>query len=202
VSRFADRPTGCAPSCPDWPALVAARDAALADGAAEAAWVEALDHLDGCAACRRPALATDPTLLFRSLPRVEVNAAEVASMRQAVASMRRAQRVTPEPPRRRFARTAARLAALGRHGRGLAAAALLAATAGGLWLGLPLGERAVEPPAATAGETVPAAPPAEGAPAANEPVFMDLARPHAADVYRVGSGGLQVVMVVDETLDV
>jgi hypothetical protein len=31
---------------------------------------------------------------------------------------------------------------------------------------------------------------------------MDLSLPASADVYRVGSGGLQVVMVVDERLDV
>lgn len=201
MSRFADGTTSRLARCPDWPALAAARDAALAGGATEAAWAEALDHLDGCAACRRPALTADPTLLFRSLPRVEVTASDVASMRQAVASMRRAQRVAPEPQRGRFARTVVRFGALGRRGRGLAAAALLAAATGGLWLGLPTGERAVEPAAAAAGEILPAAPPAEGAPT-GEPVFMDLARPHAADVYRVGSGGLQVVMVVDETLDI
>ena len=193
-------------TCPDWLALAAAREAGLGrDEAAEAAWSEAVAHLDGCPGCRRPALAADPTLLFRTLPRVEVPASEAAAMRQAVASMRRARRVAPEPPRGRFARTAAAVSSLRRRGRGLAAAALLAAVSGGLWLGLPGSDRTVEPAVpSVAAEQAPAAGTAlpRATPAADEPVFMDLARPGAADVYRLGSGSMQVVMVVDETLDV
>jgi hypothetical protein len=189
-------------ACPDWRALAAARDAGLGrDAAAEAAWDEALVHLDGCGACRRGALAADPTLLFRALPRVEVAASEAAAMRQAVASMRRARRVAAPP--RRLARAAARVSLLGRRARGLAAAALLAAASGGLWAALPRGEAPIDP-AAAVGVTAPGAahPWPAATPAADEPVFMDLARPGAADVYRVGSGAVQVVMVVDETLDV
>ena len=204
MSGFDDRLP--AASCPSWPALVAARDAGLGDdAAAEAAWLDALAHLDGCGRCRRPALAADPSLVFRALPRVEVGAADVAAMRQAVASMRRAQRVAPEPPRSRVVRTAARWSALGRRGRGFAAVVVLAAASGGLWLALPDAERPLDAGVTAAGGAATSSSPSlevAPAPAPSEPVFMDLARPHAADVYRVGSGGLQVVMVVDETLDV
>jgi hypothetical protein len=200
VSGFVDH---SAANCPDWAALAATRELGLGGDAAEAAWTAALAHLDACGRCRRPALAADPTLLFRAMPRVELAASEVAAMRLAVASMRRAQRVAPKPPRGRLARTAARLSALGRRGRGIAAAALLAAASGGLWLGLQGSDRALDAGApAGSGEAVAPASAVERAPVPAEPVFMDLARPHAADVYRVGSGGVQVVMVVDETLDV
>jgi hypothetical protein len=198
-----------APSaCPDWTALVAGRDTAGERG--EAAWRQALVHLDACPGCRRSALAAEPTLLFRALPRVEVAGSEAAAMRDAVASMRRARRVAPESP---LARAAARVSArrlpaspLGRRGRGLAAAALLAAASGGLWAALP----AADPPpaAATAAPGEAESPalrralPANAAPSLAEPDFMDLSLPRSADVYRVGNGGLQVVMVVDERLDV
>lgn len=200
-------------ACPDWTALVAARDAGERG---EAAWRQALVHLDACDGCRRNALAAEPTLLFRALPRVEVASSEAAAMRDAVASMRRARRVAPEPRLGGVARAAARVSgsrraasALGRRARGLAAAGLLAAASGGLWMALP----ATDP--ATAGQTAPAAaaeetaPPAlrralptNAAPSLGEPDFMDLSLPRSADVYRVGNGGLQVVMVVDERLDV
>lgn len=94
------------PPCPDWAALALVcretgpglgdrnRDAAAA-AAAAARWDAALHHLDGgCQDCRRQALAADPTLVFRRLPRIELDAAaeaaEVAAARQAVAAMRNA----------------------------------------------------------------------------------------------------------------
>ncbi|HUO86265.1 MAG TPA: hypothetical protein VM617_02655 [Thermoanaerobaculia bacterium] len=207
-------------SCPDWAALVAARDGgsspagfagAEAGGAilTEVAWREALAHLATCGACRPAALGADPTLLFQSLPRIELAADDVAAMRQRVAAMRRAQRVTAERRLGHLARVAAGVSRVGRRGRGLAAAVLLAAVSGGLWLGLPASTPAGTAPT-TATEAVPTMPFREPAgrpgailPSAAEPVFMDLSSPRAADVYRVGrGGGLQVVMVVDETLDV
>lgn len=206
-------------TCPDWAALVASREAG--GDRAEAEWRQALSHLDACDGCRRPALSADPTLLFRSLPRVEVAALEAAAMRQAVASMRRARRVAPAPPAGRLARALTAIsargrsaAAVGRRTRHLAAAALLAAASGGLWVALPTIDPAAAPDVAPAAsrEAAPTSPkaaptgrtalPADAATSAGEPVFMDLSLPSSADVYRVGSGGLQVVMVVDERLDV
>jgi hypothetical protein len=202
-----------ATTCPDWVALAAARDAG--DERGETGWRHALVHLDSCGGCRRRALAADPTLVFRSLPRVEVPPSEAAAMREAVASMRRAQRVAPEPTGgigRVFGRVAASrtvAAALGRRARGLAAAGLLAAASGGLWVALPAADQAAPEAVPAASEAARStAPPAghvlpqHAAPSAAEPVFMDLSLPRSADVYRVGNGGLQVVMVVDERLDV
>lgn len=77
-------------TCPDWTLLLARRDEGGAD---PDGWAEAVDHMDRCAPCRRTALAADPTLVFRRLPRVETTAADVESMRNAVASLRRASRV-------------------------------------------------------------------------------------------------------------
>lgn len=199
-------------SCPDWRALVAARDEASTTGAPDdasrdAAWRQALAHLATCRGCRPAALAAEPTLLFQSLPRIDVTTDDLLAMRQAVAAMRRAERVSPEPRSGRLARVAAGVSGLGRRGRGLAAAGLLAAASGGLWLALPAPTPIGAPPTAVTESTqpVPIAEPAGPSllPSAAEPVFMDLSSPRAADVYRVGrGGGLQVVMVVDETLDV
>lgn len=200
--------------CPDWAALVAAREAGGERG--EAAWRQALVHLDACDGCRRDALAAEPTLLFRALPRVEVARSEAAAMRDAVASMRRARRVAPEPRLGPVARASARISGrrrpvevLGRRARGLAAAGLLAAASGGLWMALPAADQTTAPqatPVAAASEAEPPAlrraKPANAAPSLAEPDFMDLSLPRSADVYRVGNGGLQVVMVVDERLDV
>lgn len=136
-------------------------------------------------------------------------------MREGVASMRRARRVAPEPTEgigRVFGLVGASrtvTAALGRRGRGLAAAGLLAAASGGLWIAVPAADQAAPEAVPAASEaarsTAPPAgrvPPRSAAPSAAEPVFMDLSLPRSADVYRVGNGGLKVVMVVDERLDV
>ena len=75
----------------DWRALVAQRDESGED---PAGWDEAMARVDACGDCRRQALMADPSLVFRRLPRVETGPADVESMRQAVASLRRASRVT------------------------------------------------------------------------------------------------------------
>lgn len=117
----------------DWRSLVAQRDES---GENPADWDAAMAHIDACDPCRREALMADPSLVFRRLPRVESSAAEVESMRQAVASLRRASRVTAveadvaraEPALR--PRVRARL----RH----AAAAVLLTVAGlGAWMAGP-----------------------------------------------------------------
>lgn len=74
-------------SCPDWKSLESRRDHQ------PEAWEQALEHADGCEPCRIAALAAEPTRLFRRLPALEVEADEVAAMKRAVASMRRAEAV-------------------------------------------------------------------------------------------------------------
>ena len=79
-------------SCPSWKELTT-RD----EPRETAAWSEALEHFDSnCPACRRAALAADPTLVFRRLPSLEMSAAqeasEVDSIVRAVAAMRTASR--------------------------------------------------------------------------------------------------------------
>ena len=60
-------------SCPDWQRLTALRER---DPDAEPpGWREALAHLDGCPACAAAALAADPLLVFRRLPRPAVREA-------------------------------------------------------------------------------------------------------------------------------
>jgi hypothetical protein len=206
--------------CPDWPQLVARREA----GAPEpAGWDAAVAHLDGCEGCRDAALAADPSLVFRRLRRVDAGAVDVESMRQAVASLRRASRVTAveagseatleAPARSRGGRLRR---AVGHHLRHLAAALLLAAAGLGAWLAVddepvPPAAVAVRQAAAPAGaaalrplppEPTVFGPPTSADELASRPVVEGLSRPRAADVYQLGEEDLLVVMVVDETLDI
>ena len=200
-------------SCPDWGRLAAHRlDPQLAE---PAGWEESLAHLDGCADCRRRALAADPTLVFRRLAGAGEAAAATAgadaeAMREAVAAMRRASRLLPAGSRRPLPATVRRLA--GTAGRGWTRAAAAVLFIAGL---LALGPTA---PPATAGDPVAAvdlaAAPVSTAPAAGvalvgtadalarQPVFEGLDRPRDAHVYQLDGDGLVVVMIVDETLDV
>ncbi|HMB54947.1 MAG TPA: hypothetical protein VKU40_16640 [Thermoanaerobaculia bacterium] len=175
---------------PNWALLVADRDASGED---PADWQTALDHMDTCDDCRKQALAADPTLVFRHLPPVTVDAAEVDSMRAAVASLRQASRsldvadsVPPSEPS--FVRGA------GDQARRVAAALVLAAAGLGVWFAA--GE--AEDPVATTALPAITAP----AVAAGLPVYEGLSRPHEPDVYQLGGDDLTVVMVVDETLDI
>ena len=87
-------------SCPDWTALAAHR-LDKRGGAEPEGWSEALAHFDGgCQLCRKAALKSDPTLVFRRLAQVPAvtmtetqERAEVDSVRQAVAAMRTASRL-------------------------------------------------------------------------------------------------------------
>lgn len=180
-------------SCPDWRALSAISD--RHDG-----WDDAVAHFDGgCQRCRRDALASDPTLVFRRLRPVEMSPAqessEVDAVRQAVAAMRTASRVDSIESR-------------SRHGvswKRWAAAACLALAA----LSIPgdnvlrlVTSAAPAPPAA-----VPAALRAASAvlPAAlngdDLPTVEGVNRP-GARVYHMDGEGMSVVMIVDESLDV
>ena len=96
-------------SCPDWTALIAGRDDRR--GVEPEGWSDALAHFDGgCQLCRKAALRSDPTLVFRRLAQVPAarmteaqERAEVDSVRQAVAAMRAASRLDKEGRRGVFA---------------------------------------------------------------------------------------------------
>jgi len=98
-----------------------------------ASWPQDLAHLDRCTPCRERASELDPTLLFRRLaaplPALD-EAADVAAMQDAVAALRRAERVA-RPVRRPLAQWAA--------GARWAAAALVVLSAlslgAGVWSG-------------------------------------------------------------------
>lgn len=75
-------------SCPNWRELCARREEDAADAPG---WHSAMIHLDDCPACQKEALDADPTLLFRRLPELEVDAEEVRAMQRAVAGMRRSE---------------------------------------------------------------------------------------------------------------
>jgi hypothetical protein len=117
------------------------------------------------------------------------------------------------PPLWRATAAAAAVSRRAHRLRRLAAAVALAAASGGLWLVLPhQGDEPMTAPAATtsvapaAARTPPAWRPYEGetgsASGSAAPKFLDLAAPHAADLYQAGGDEMPVVMVVDETLDV
>ncbi|HSL81517.1 MAG TPA: hypothetical protein VLF66_02000 [Thermoanaerobaculia bacterium] len=194
-------------TCPDWTLLAAHRLADAPEAAAPTdagAWGEALGHLDGCPECRRSAVAADPTLVFRSLPAWEPDAAEVDAMRAGVAALRRVHRVAPASEGPREARTPLRRAALReRAGWRMAAAAGLAAA---LLSVAPVAERLPGDPAgsgASAGRLATGA----GFPIAafledpNLPAVDDIENP-TASVYHLDDERVGVVMVVDAGLDV
>ena len=94
-------------SCPDWTALTVHRDDRR--GSEPEGWSDALAHFDGgCQDCRKAALKSDPTLVFRRLAQVPAarmteaqERAEVDSVRRAVAAMRAASRLESLEGRRR-----------------------------------------------------------------------------------------------------
>jgi len=164
-------------SCPDWAGLATARDAAAGD---PPGWDDALRHLDGCARCRREAVAADPLLAFRRLPVPDLAADEVEAMRLRVAALRGAGRLAP-PQRRLPLRQAA-----------AAAVVALAALAGG-----------GAPPFTTeiAGAPLAVAAPVLDAALAAEPVLDSLEQPFE-HVVQWNGDDLSVVLVVDGRLGV
>jgi hypothetical protein len=174
-------------SCPPWRALAAEREASGAD---PRGWTQALAHLDGCPTCRREAIAADPLLAFRRLPAPAATAAEVETMRQAVAALRRAGRVPAEA--RPAASSLARLGGLGAVRRAAAAAALVA-------VGLLLRPAAPERPGAAGGSV--AAVPREVEEAAVQASFVEDLDLADARVYQLDASGMQVVMIVHPSLD-
>lgn len=90
------------PTCPDWSALAKRRDL---DPEGEALWEHALEHSDGCDACREAALLAEPTLLFRRMPAPEPSTADIEDMKLAVGALRRTRSLTQtsiERPTRRL----------------------------------------------------------------------------------------------------
>ena len=164
-------------SCPDWPAATAWRSG---DGAAPPGWQADLEHLAGCASCRRRVAELDPTLLLAAAaaPAPAVAEEEIGALTATVRSL-----VASE-----------RLVARGRPDRRV----LLAAAALITLLATPLGisrfaDRAAGPVAAP--EVVTILPELTAEPPVEE------VQPAGARVYQFGSEELPVVFIFDENLD-
>lgn len=185
-------------TCPDWTVVTAHRRERGGLGAAEPeSWPAARAHFDdSCPLCRKAALKADPTLVFRRLSPVPAakmteaeERAEVEGVRQAVAAMRTASRLGSEAPKS---------GALTGWRRWTVAAVL--ALAG---LVIPSGDvRQARPsaePAAIFRNEVFGGGAQEGE--ADTPVMEGVNLPDAR-VYHMSGDGLQVVMVVDESIDI
>ena len=196
--------------CPSWRRLTAHRLAAP-DAEPPAGWEAALEHLEGCSACRQEAYAADPSLAFRRLPEVPVGAEEVARMRAGVDALRRAQAVDYRADRVAGAAAAPSRAAGG--WKRLAAAAVLVAA-----LLAVHGSRPFDPAATSRAGAVEPALPADAAldpwtgGAGIEPEILELwaSLPVAVDdvdhptasVYHIDDEDVDVMMVVGDGLDV
>ncbi len=84
----------------DWKALAAqqlvkgdnqsSRDEDSRESASrESEWRSALEHQRTCMSCRTAAIAAEPTVVFQSLPSIELSDAEIDVMRERVAGVRR-----------------------------------------------------------------------------------------------------------------
>jgi hypothetical protein len=181
-----------------WRALLEHR---LADVPEPAEWPDAAAHLSSCGACRRIALAIDPTLLFplafQGLAQPSSDAtADVEAMRQAVSSLRRARDLGVSAPEGRDRRAvASRRAKLMR----VAAAAVLVFALGSQ---LPIGRRSVDAalpaPLPAVAEVLPVD--LQGGGGDSLGVSGDVGRP-SARIYQIAYRDMAVVMVVDKSLD-
>jgi hypothetical protein len=185
-------------TCPNWTALTAHRRERGGPGAAEPeTWPAALAHFDGgCPLCRKAALKADPTLVFRRLPSVPAakmteteERAEVEAVRQAVAAMRTASRLGSE---------ARKSGALSGWRRWTAAAVLALAA-----LFIPSGDAREARPGADQAAIFRDGYVGEGSQESDldTPVMEGVNLPDAR-VYHMSGDGLQVVMVVDESIDI
>ncbi len=165
-------------SCPDHRRLSELLAAERPDLAARR---RAIDHLRGCAACRRAVLAADPSNLFLLLPEPATTPAEVAQMGRTVAALRRVRALE-----RRSAGRRARLPRVA--AAGLLAAGLALLAGGGA-------ERPAHPPQVPPSSVLRAA---ELLPA---PLIENLDRPQAR-IYQLTEEDLSVVMIVDESLEI
>ncbi len=196
--------------CPNWERLLAHRFDPELDEPED--FREALGHLDHCDDCRIAAYEADPSLIFLGMPAVEVSAAEVRRVAEAVTTLRQGLELLERPA------AAAAKPAFKLDGWRVAAMVALAAvlgTAGGRWL-----ERGVPAPLPAAPATVPVMTAAAGtAEAAAEelvqatfagvnwreaPVIETVSSPEAR-VYTYPArpdAKLALVMVIDPNLDV
>jgi len=184
-------------TCPDWRALVAARDAE--PSADLPAWAEARRHAAQCSCCRGEALAADPLLLFSRLPEPAVSAHEIAEMQASVASLVRASRVAQGDPL-----TPGRSAAVA-ESTGTRSVTRFAAALGVCSLLALSGTPRTHPSAlgtlAAAGSLL-AGPAAVVEDARTmQSVVEELDRP-GARIYELPQAGMAVVMIVDASLDV
>ncbi|MFQ5350142.1 MAG: hypothetical protein ACE5EG_06855 [Thermoanaerobaculia bacterium] len=164
-------------SCPDWSAATAWR---RGDGAAPPGWQEDLEHLEGCAACRRRVAELDPTLLLAATAAAapELGDGEAQALRATVRSMMASERLARHrrPDRR----------------------ALLAAAALVVLLAVPVGvSRLAERPAGPVAPVAMATTPPE---LPDEPPVEEV-QPAGARVYQFGTEELPVVLIFDENLD-
>lgn len=181
-------------NCPDWRALVAARDAEPA--ADLPAWAEARRHAARCGRCRQEALLADPLLLFSRLPERRVTPGEIGDMQDAVAALVRAGRIAraagggAETERRA---TGSGLFSISRVAAALGICSLLALSGAPRSRPAGLGTVAGSPDsqrAALAGEVLPL-----------DSVVEELDRP-GARIYELPQSDMAVVMIVDASLDV
>lgn len=177
-------------TCYDWPELTAHRRRPQAEE--PAVWRQALAHLDDCPACRRAALAADPTLLFQRLAtpeRADRNSdiderSEVEAALQAVSALRAARRVEGRRSGVRRVSGWARWAAAA----GLALLALSLETQG------PGAAFAPDGAAPSLVSRLPRPP--------RQPITAAAAGQAGARIYHLDGDDLSVVMIVDESLDV
>lgn len=183
-------------TCPDWRALVAARDAEPA--ADPLTWSQARRHAAECSRCRGEALAADPLLLFARLPERTVAPQEITAMQAGVASLIRAGRVVevrlPEGSDARSLRERAfrRIAAV------LGVCSLLALSGAPRTRSAGPGDFAGVGGIDGLGVALEAQ--VEGAPPLPS-VVEELYRP-GARIYELPQAGMAVVMIVDASLDV
>jgi len=173
-------------SCPDWRSLAARRERE------PEAWERALAHLDDCGRCGEEALAAEPTLLFRRLPKPAVGSADVESMKRAVANLRRTEPL--QHPARRRSATALRAAAV--------AALLLAAglLRGSAPIGVPIDGSAGGPAVASAVPSTKApstkAADARAELALDQMPLVELADPAAGSMIQVMDDEISVVVLM------
>ena len=183
-----------ATTCPDWMTLAELRDER------PESWEEALEHLEHCQECFDDALAVEPTLMFRSMPRIEVEADEVAAMKRTVAAMCRSEEIQHPPQQRQTRRQWLKAASL-------AAALLVAAQVPSLMA--PAGNT-VDPvethaaaPVALAPAVVPAAAPAASPlPISDMAPLVEDVDPSYGAVVQVVDQEISLVLVLPPTQDV
>lgn len=179
-------------SCPDWFSLAEHRDEIGESCDDDARWQDALAHFDaGCPRCREQALDAEPTLLFRDLPTIEVDAADIAAMQQAVATLRRGREVEAPSVERR--RAWERRAGMGM----LRAAAVAAVLVGATWIGLRAPDTALPAASLDAAPSVAVlSSPLPGAVEAARLPLVEDADPAFGDLIQVEDAEISIVMVL------